>query len=133
MDSELARQADKVGINRELVVDLALRAGFSLSTGHGQGIDKLMPITDTETLMQFAIDLARIVQATPPEGGDTEAGEPEDARRYRWLNRQHNFLMYIEGPDETRTNVRLRCGLPLDEWIDNRIAEDAQRAPQEER
>ena len=78
---------------------------------------------------------AEIIEAlsVPPEGGDTEAGEPQDARRYRWLNRQHNFLMYIEGLDETRTNVRLRCGLPLDEWIDNRIAEDAQRGPQEER
>ena len=47
-----------------------------------------------------------------------------DALRYRWLNKQHNFMVYIEDAEETRTNVRLRCGLPLDEWIDNRIAEE---------
>ena len=43
-----------------------------------------------------------------------------DAERYRWLNRQHNFLITInEKP------VRLRCGgAVLDDWIDARIAEE---------
>ena len=44
-----------------------------------------------------------------------------DAARYRWLNKQHNMLIYIEDEAQTRANVRLRCGPPLDDWIDRRI------------
>ena len=47
-----------------------------------------------------------------------------DAARYRWLNKQHNFMVYVEDEKQTRTNLRLRCGLPLDEWIDLRIEDD---------
>ena len=47
--------------------------------------------------------------------------DSRDAARYRWLNKQHNILIYIEDEKQTRTNVRLRCGVPLDKWIDARI------------
>ena len=46
------------------------------------------------------------------------------AARYAWLNKQHNFVAYIEGVTHDRRHVNLRCGIPLDEWIDNRIAEE---------
>ena len=61
------------------------------------------------------------------EDGKAQRAEvvaPKDAERYRWLNKQHNMLMYIEGMDEMRNNVRLRCGEPLDKWIDARIEEE---------
>ena len=54
------------------------------------------------------------------------------AARYAWLNKQHNFLIYIEDADETRQNVRLRCGVPLDEWIDARIKEESCDAAREQ-
>jgi hypothetical protein len=47
-----------------------------------------------------------------------------DAARYRWLNKQHNFLVYIENDKGERQQLRLRCGLPLDEWIDNRLKDE---------
>lgn len=50
--------------------------------------------------------------------------DEQDAKRYRWLNKQHNFVAYIEGATRTRQHVNLRCGVPLDEWIDARISEE---------
>jgi hypothetical protein len=49
----------------------------------------------------------------------------KDAARYRWLNAQDNFLAYIEQPDGTK-RYRLKCGEPLDRWIDAAI--DAARS-----
>lgn len=37
----------------------------------------------------------------------------EDAERYRWLNAKDNFLVVIDDKP-----VRLKCGEPLDKWID---------------
>lgn len=42
-----------------------------------------------------------------------------DARRYRWLNANDNFLVYIDGRP-----VRLKCGELLDRWIDASISGD---------
>jgi hypothetical protein len=53
------------------------------------------------------------------------ASPSKDEARYRWLNKQHNFLIYIEDEKELRQNVRLRCGPPLDDYIDNRIKEQS--------
>lgn len=52
--------------------------------------------------------------------------DAKDAARYRWLNQQHHFMIYIEGPetDPTRSNLRLRCGESLNGWLDKRIEED---------
>ena len=53
-----------------------------------------------------------------------------DAARYRWLNKQHNFLIFIEAePEMRRENVRLRCGEPLDAWLDKRIEAELPAAP----
>ena len=43
-----------------------------------------------------------------------------DARRYRWLNAQDNFLAYLQHPSGEKT-YRLKCGEPLDRWIDAAI------------
>lgn len=51
-----------------------------------------------------------------------EPDDRKDAARYRWLNAQDNFLAYIQQPDGTK-QYRLKCGEPLDMWIDARIAE----------
>ena len=59
----------------------------------------------------------------------TDVQPNRDAARYRWLNKQHNLLIYVEDEKQTRTNLRLRCGPPLDTWIDNRI--DAERTDDE--
>ncbi len=56
------------------------------------------------------------------------SGAPQDAVRYRWLNNQHNFMIYIENEHALRTNMRLRCGEPLDKWIDARIEEENKTA-----
>lgn len=55
-----------------------------------------------------------------PTAPVVEAGAIRDASRYRWLNRQDNFLAYIEYPDGTKRH-RLKCGEPLDKWIDAEI------------
>ena len=54
----------------------------------------------------------------------------QKAARYDWLNQQHNFVLYVEDEQRNREHLRLRCGLPLDEWIDNRIAEESKPQPQ---
>lgn len=38
-------------MTKEEAYPLALEAGFMLSTQHGQGENKLMPVTDGDTLM----------------------------------------------------------------------------------
>lgn len=38
-------------LTREQVFPIALDAGFMLSSQYGQGKDKLMPVTDSQTLM----------------------------------------------------------------------------------
>jgi hypothetical protein len=45
---------DTVTIKRSDVLSIALECGFSISTAYGQGIDKLMPISDDKTLEYFA-------------------------------------------------------------------------------
>ena len=51
----------------------------------------------------------------------------KDAARYRWLNATDNFLIHIDSKP-----VRLKCGDPLDAWIDARIVErDAAMREQE--
>lgn len=55
---------------------------------------------------------------------ECSSGPNREAERYRWLNKQHNFMVYIESALGLRQNVRLRCGVPLDEWIDARIKEE---------
>lgn len=47
-----------------------------------------------------------------------------DAARYRWLNRQDNYIQHIEKLDRTRY-YRLKCGEALDLWIDERIKEES--------
>lgn len=41
-------------LNRSDIYGLAMEAGFMLSTQYGQAEDKLMPVTDGETLMKLA-------------------------------------------------------------------------------
>lgn len=38
-------------LTREQIFPIALEAGFMLSSQYGQGEDKLMPVTDSQTLM----------------------------------------------------------------------------------
>ena len=49
-----------------------------------------------------------------------EAAE-KAAERYRWLNRKDNFLITIEDKP-----CRLKCGKPLNDWIDAAIAKEQQ-------
>ncbi len=44
-----------------------------------------------------------------------------DAMRYRWLNKQDNFMLYMEDAQLLRKNVRLKCGEPLNVCIDAAI------------
>jgi hypothetical protein len=46
-------------LSKEDVYGLALQSGFMLSTQYGQGKDKLMPVTDGDTLMA----LTRAIEA----------------------------------------------------------------------
>lgn len=41
-------------MNKEEICSLALEAGFMLSTMHGQDTPKLMPVSDSATLVKFA-------------------------------------------------------------------------------
>jgi hypothetical protein len=41
-------------LSRSDIYGLAMEAGFMLSTQYGQAEDKLMPVTDGETLMKLA-------------------------------------------------------------------------------
>lgn len=90
------------------------------------------------TSIRYAL-LAQTDAAPQPSTAEQLAGPSQEglgqgdaaaAARYRWLNKQHNFMIYIEGNDQMRTNVRLRCGEPLDTWIDARIREES-AAPQD--
>ena len=50
-----------------------------------------------------------------------------DARRYRWLNSQDHFMIYIAHSFANKDikgekSYRLKCGEVLDSWIDARIA-----------
>ncbi len=47
--------------NDEEIIALALESGFMLSTAHGQDANKLMPVSDTATLIKFARALLRPV------------------------------------------------------------------------
>lgn len=51
---------------------------------------------------------------------NTAEGTMKDAARYRWLNKQHNFIIHIESMDHLR-HYNLKCGGPLDTWIDARL------------
>lgn len=42
----------------EQIIECALEAGIMISTAHGQGTDKLMPVSDRHTLQTFAKLLA---------------------------------------------------------------------------
>lgn len=41
-------------LSKEDIIRLALESGFKLSTAYGQASDKLMPVTNTRTLLIFA-------------------------------------------------------------------------------
>lgn len=40
-------------ISKTEIIRAALEAGIMISTQYGQGMDKMMPVTDTETLEKF--------------------------------------------------------------------------------
>lgn len=44
-------------VTREEVMQIALESGIMLSTQYGQADGKLMPVSDTETLLRFAKSL----------------------------------------------------------------------------
>lgn len=67
------------------------------------------------------VELLELNEAPRPE---VAPRDDKDAARYRWLCKQNNFLVYIENDAGEQTKVRLRCGAPLDEWLDNRLAEE---------
>lgn len=50
------------------VISCALEAGFMISTAHGQGENKLMPVTDLATLKKFL----KLVDKVTPNGGAEE-------------------------------------------------------------
>lgn len=60
------------------------------------------------------------------ESAATPNRDAVDAARYRWLNKHHNFVMHVEDNDFKRQHMNLRCGEPLDTWIDARIEEERQ-------
>lgn len=43
----------------EQIAYIALKCGFALSTSHGQESEKLMPISDRQTLIDFAREVIR--------------------------------------------------------------------------
>lgn len=45
----------KLMVSDKEIVMMAMEAGFSVSTAHGQEVGKLMPISDVETLRAFAL------------------------------------------------------------------------------
>lgn len=67
-------------LDRELVCSLALEKGFIISTAHGQGVNKMMPVTDRATLMSFAEALLREFSA-PAQSDKTEIS----AEEIQWL------------------------------------------------
>ncbi len=51
----------------------------------------------------------------------------EKAARYDWINRQHNFILEIEDTDHNKS-YRLRCGEPLDRYIDQKLFDEGMDA-----
>lgn len=47
--------------DQNMILSKALEAGFMISTAHGQSKDKLMPVSDVDTLMKFSA----LLQPTP--------------------------------------------------------------------
>jgi hypothetical protein len=74
-------------------------------------------------------DALEVIRSRVSPGGETAQPEAvqKDAERYRWLNKQHHFLLYVEPNEGERHKLRLRCGEPLDLWLDNRIKEEEER------
>lgn len=69
-----------------------------------------------------------VATATPQPGMVTVPSQDAlDAKRYRWLNSQEHFMLYVhhsfDNKDlEGNRTYRLKCGDCLDSWIDARIA-----------
>lgn len=106
-----------------------LRDAFEHNPGHSD-LDNEQPIHISTTLgtwRELSYILGQIERAhrTPPEVAGNDA---KDAARYRWLCKQNNFLVYIENDAGEQTKVRLRCGAPLDSWLDDRLNEEADKA-----
>lgn len=57
----------------------------------------------------------------------------KNAERYRWLNAKFGLLLELEHDIRGAgryEKVRLRCGEPLDRWIDGQIEAESRREPQ---
>ena len=78
---------------------------------------KILGVPSAELKLSFAAMSGRAEEVRTP------STLTADAMRYRWLNRQDNFFVQINDKP-----VRLKCGLPLDKWIDARREEELRSA-----
>jgi hypothetical protein len=60
-------------VEREEILEIALETGFMLSTAYGQKEPKLMPVSDSATLIAFANAIAAHEREDCAEICDTEA------------------------------------------------------------
>lgn len=69
-------------MNREQIIAMALEHGFMLSTAYGQDSKKLMPVSDTSTILAFADALRAAVKEEDAKICD-EANSPFIAKLIR--------------------------------------------------
>lgn len=67
---------------RNEIIRLGLEAGFMLSTSHGQDSKKLMPVTDADTLVNFAVLLR---SPSPSKGCEHDKGHGNFTDGKEWV------------------------------------------------
>ena len=93
-----------------------------------QVVGRVMHGTDGEVVAALNSVGRELPDNTPLYTHPRSHTEQQDGVRYRWLNRQDNFMIYIDTFPEMKRNHCLKCGEVLDKWIDARIEEEDARS-----
>ena len=103
--------------DKELAVAMALKEAADIAY-----LDEDDSGVDPYCCLPLAKSIERDIRAKLPADTLAKLSELEwDAGRYRWLNSKHNLLISIEDNDGKLARLRLRCGEPLDLYIDRAI------------
>jgi hypothetical protein len=97
----------------ELAVQCALDVGIALSTAYGQGERKLMPISDRETIVEFAKAIQKALSIQ-------QEADAKDAARWRFLRSNMAFSVRQLAYDFRSSWVVVKQ--KLDEAIDTAMA-----------
>lgn len=66
--------------------------------------------------------IAEIREGRKENGVMASIQDKRDAARYRELNAFEAIVMYVLGSGHAKSHLNLKCGEPLDKWLDERIA-----------